>query len=181
MSIEEDLTSFILPAIKKGLTLFNYKVLMLIINEEEIIGLFVRRFLSRKDMVLRLLFGFVGAMIGRLLLGGSSGGENFGTVAGAAAFSNILDEEIEERTKKILEKGVIKGRNGAEVDVLLPISMIKYAELKYGERETCVLKIKTGWRGMEFILRRTDGVVLAQFLTRLLKDRFRNEICKEPK
>jgi len=56
---------------------------MLPISEEEIVGLSVCRLLIRRDIAMRLLFGLVGAMIVRLLLGGSSLGEEFGTPRGS--------------------------------------------------------------------------------------------------
>ena len=67
---------------------------MLPISEEEIVGLSVCRLLIRRDIAMRLLFGLVGAMIVRLLLGGSSLGEEFGTLAGIIAFSRLLDESF---------------------------------------------------------------------------------------
>jgi len=67
---------------------------MLPISEEEIVGLSVCRLLIRRDIAMRLLFGLVGAMIVRLLLGGSSLGEEFGTPAGIIAFSRLLDESF---------------------------------------------------------------------------------------
>jgi len=65
---------------------------MLLISEEEIVGLSVCRLLIRRDIAMRLLFGLVGAMIVRLLLGGSSLGEEFETLAGIIVFSRLLDE-----------------------------------------------------------------------------------------
>jgi len=44
----------------------------------------------------------------------------------------------------VLLEGGLKKEVEGDMDILMPASMIRHAELRCGERETYILKIKTG-------------------------------------
>ncbi len=161
--------TLILPAVKKGFSILNYKVYLLLVDEDGIMGLPIRRLITGRDVLVKFLLGILGGAVGRLTLGGGTGGEGSGTLAGIIAFSSILDEEIKEKAERIL-KANVKAEDNVHLELLVPLESIRDIELRdAGVKELCTLKIKMGWRGVEFMLRRAYGEALFSFIERLIK------------
>lgn len=162
-------SSIIIPAIKKGITYFGYKAYLLLINEWGISGFYYGRLLGKRDILARLMLGLLGGLIGKLTFGGTQG-----AILGAIAMTGSHDPEIEKKSRRILDELASSEIAGNE-EFSIPASSIRVARLKIGKNDLSVLKIKTGWSGRTFLIRREDADRIEPILIKFLKNRFEIE------
>jgi len=162
-------SSIIIPAIKKGITYFGYKAYLLLIDEWGITGFCYGRILSWKDILARLTLGLLGGLIGKLIFGGTSG-----AILGAIALTGSHDLEIEKQSRHILDE-LASSKVAKNKEFSIPASSIRVARLKIGKNDLSVLKIKAGWRGRTFLIRRKDADRIEPILIKFLRNRFEIE------
>jgi len=162
-------SSIIIPAIKKGITYFGYKTFLLLIDERGILGFCCGRILGWRDILTRLILGLLGGLIGKLTFGGTQG-----AILGAIAMTGSHDPEIEKKSRRILDELASSKTVGNE-EFSIPASSIKVARLKIGKNDLSVLKIKAGWRGKTFLIRREDADRIEPILIKFLGNRFEIE------
>ncbi|MCD6537995.1 hypothetical protein J7L18_05230 [Candidatus Bathyarchaeota archaeon] len=162
-------SSIIIPAIKKGITYFGYKAYLLLIDEWGISGFCYGKLLGWKDILTRLILGLLGGLIGKLIFGGTQG-----AILGAIAMTGSHDPEIEKQSRHVLDELASSKMAGNE-EFLIPTSSIRVARLKIGKNDLSVLKIRVGWRGRTFLIRRKDADRIEPILIKFLRNRFEIE------
>ena len=162
-------SSIIIPAIKKGITYFGYKVYLLLIDERGISGFCYGRLLGWRDILARLTLGLIGGLIGKLTFGGTSG-----AILGAIAMTGSHDPKIKKQSRRILDELASSKMAGKE-EFSIPTSSIRVARLKIGKNDLSVLKIRAGWKRRTFLIRREDADRIEPILIKLLRNRFEIE------
>ena len=162
-------SSIIIPAIKKGITYFGYKAYLLLIDEWGISGFCYGRLLGWRDILARLMLGLLGGLIGKLTFGGTQG-----AVLGAIALTGSHDPEIEKQSRRILDE-LASSKMAENEEFSISISSIRLARLKIGKSDLSVLKIKAGWRGKTFLIRREDADRIEPILIKFLRNKIEIE------
>jgi len=162
-------SSITIPAIKKGITYFGYKAYLLLIDEWGISGFYYGRLLGWKDILARLMLGLLGGLIGKLTFGGTQG-----AILGTIAMTGSHDPEIEKKSRRILDELASSKTVGNE-EFSISASSIKVARLKIRKNDLSVLKIKTGWSGRTFLIRREDADRIEPILIKFLRNKIEIE------